>query len=72
MHRYSEDPRDIDNVDVYPLPPSSLGGKECPEPASAESSDSSPLSDEDFFMNMACLAARRSKDPSRQVSEMNT
>ena len=26
-----------------------------------------PLSDRDFFMCLACLAARRSKDPKRQV-----
>lgn len=61
---------------IFPIPSWSLNSQDlpaekhtavCPDPALASSSD--PMTaDKDFFMALACLAARRSKDPHRQVN----
>ena len=42
----------------------------CPE-SSGKSKQNDHLSDEDYFMAMACLASQRSKDPVRQVITMH-
>jgi hypothetical protein len=39
----------------------------CPMPRDVSSSEPT-TADKDFFMALACLAARRSKDPNRQVT----
>ena len=50
-------------VTVYPL------DEKCPDPDpnSNPVNHEFPLAAEEYFMAMACLAARRSKDPARQV-----
>ena len=60
---------------IFPIPSSCLNLQamlvqkhaKCPDPAPASSSETT-TADKDFFMALACLAARRSKDPSRQVT----
>ena len=63
---------------IFPIPSSCLNLQDlpdhaikakCPAPAplALTSSPESMTADKDFFMVLACLAARRSKDPSRQV-----
>lgn len=61
----------IEDIDVSPWPSSSHS--QVPSEASATPTRKTNtgavyLSDEDFFMTVASLAAKRSKDPSRQVS----
>ena len=70
--RYKDDTYGLPtNIEIFPLPATSFGGKipedylGCKPLHSYKSFDC--LSDKDFFMSMACLAARRSKDPTRQV-----
>lgn len=48
-----------------------MGGKKCPVSETCGNNSKTGLSDEDFFMDMACLAAFRSKDPKRQVNGLN-
>ena len=60
---------------IFPIPSSCLNPQDMPDHAKCQ--DPAPLAltpspesmtaDKDFFMALACLAARRSKDPSRQV-----
>ena len=60
---------------IFPIPSSCLNPQDlpvhkhakCPDPALASSSEPT-TADKDFFMALACLAARRSKDPNRQVT----
>ena len=64
---------------IFPIPSSCLNRQDlpdhaikamCPDPAPlalTPSSEPTPA-DKDFFMALACLAARRSKDPYRQVN----
>ena len=64
--------------DIFPIPSSCLNPQDlalrdhakCPGLAHLAliSSSDPTIADKDFFMALACLAARRSKDPSRQVT----